>query len=88
MVVPRAQPSHDQGLVDDARLAPGESVAVPDAPFAHVYVARGQMDLEATGLLDEGDAARLTAAGERRLVAAQPSEILIWEIHASLRGTA
>ena len=46
------------------------------------------MDLEATGLLDEGDAARLTAAGERRLVAAQPSEILIWEIHASLRGTA
>jgi quercetin 2,3-dioxygenase len=30
-----------------ARLQPGESVAVPDAPFVHVYVTRGQLDLEA-----------------------------------------
>jgi redox-sensitive bicupin YhaK (pirin superfamily) len=67
-----------------ARLEPGESVTVPDAPFAHVYVARGRMDLEAEGLLDAGDAARLTAAGERRLAAAEPSEVLIWEMHASL----
>ena len=67
-----------------ARLEPGESVAVPDAPFVHVYVTRGQLDLEAEGLLDAGDAARLTAAGERRLGAAEPSEVLIWEMHASL----
>jgi redox-sensitive bicupin YhaK (pirin superfamily) len=71
-----------------ARLEPGESVTVPDAPFAHVYVARGRMDLEAEGLLDAGDAARLTAAGERRLAAAEPSEVLIWEMHASLGPTA
>ena len=25
------------------RLEPGQSVAMPDAPFAHVYVTRGQM---------------------------------------------
>ena len=67
-----------------ARLEPGQSVAVPDAPFVHVYVTRGQMHLEAEGLLDAGDAARLTAAGERRLGAAEPSEVLIWEMHASL----
>jgi redox-sensitive bicupin YhaK (pirin superfamily) len=67
-----------------ARLEPGESVAVPDAPFVHVYVARGQMHLEEEGLLGAGDAARLTAAGERRLGAATPSEVLIWEMHASL----
>jgi redox-sensitive bicupin YhaK (pirin superfamily) len=67
-----------------ARLAPGESVAVPDAPFVHVYVARGQLDLEAQGSLGAGDAARLTAAGERRLDAAEPSEVLIWEMHATL----
>jgi redox-sensitive bicupin YhaK (pirin superfamily) len=35
-----------------ARLSPGQSVTVPDAPFAHVYVARGRMDLEAEGVLD------------------------------------
>ena len=67
-----------------ARLEPGDSVTVPDAPFVHVYLARGRMDLEAEGLLDAGDAARLTAAGERRLDAAEPSEVLIWEMHASL----
>ena len=81
-----------------ARLEPGESVTVPDAPFVHVYVARGQTDLEAVplgaahgeadGLLDAGDAARFTAAGERRLVATQPSEVLIWEMHASLSPAA
>jgi quercetin 2,3-dioxygenase len=71
-----------------ARLQPGQSVAVPDAPFAHVYVSRGQLDLEAQGLLDAGDAARLTAAGARRLAAVEPSEVLIWEMHASLTPAA
>ncbi len=67
-----------------ARLEPGESASVPDAPFAHVYLARGLLDLEAEGLLEAGDAARLTAAGERRVTAVEPSEVLIWETHASL----
>jgi quercetin 2,3-dioxygenase len=67
-----------------ARLESGETVAVPDAPFAHVYLARGLLDLEAEGLLEAGDAARLTAAGERRLTAVEPSEVLIWEMHAAL----
>jgi quercetin 2,3-dioxygenase len=70
-----------------ARLEPGEGVAVPDAPFAHVYLARGRLDLEAEGQLEAGDAARLTAAGERRLTALEPSEVLIWEMHASLALT-
>ena len=63
-------------------------VTVPDAPFAHVYLARGRLHLEAEGPLDAGDAARLTAAGQRRLHAAEPSEVLIWEMHASLRPAA
>jgi redox-sensitive bicupin YhaK (pirin superfamily) len=67
-----------------ARLEPGESVTIPQAPFTHVYLARGRMDLEAVGTLEAGDAARLTAAGERRLTAAEPSEVLIWEMHADL----
>ena len=71
-----------------ARLEPGQSVTVPDAPFVHVYVTRGQLNLEADGLLRAGDAARLTVAGARRLEAAEPSEVLIWEMHASLGVTA
>jgi redox-sensitive bicupin YhaK (pirin superfamily) len=71
-----------------ARLNAGESVTIPDAPFAHAYLARGRIILEAGGGLDAGDAARLTAAGERRLTAAEPSEVLVWEMHADLNPAA
>jgi redox-sensitive bicupin YhaK (pirin superfamily) len=67
-----------------ARLEPGQSIEVPDAPFVHAYLARGRIDLESAGHLGEGDAARLTAAGARRLVAIDPTEVLVWEMHASL----
>src|SRR5919112_2701347 len=40
-----------------ARLKPGASVALPDAPYVHLYVARGPVDLEGAGRLQEGDAA-------------------------------
>src|SRR5437879_3039538 len=39
------------------RLKPGETVSVPDARYVHVYVARGEVDLEGAGRLDTGDAA-------------------------------
>ena len=71
-----------------ARLEPGQSVELPDAPFVHAYLARGLTDLESAGRLAEGDAARLTAAGARRLVAIEPAEVLVWEMHAQLRTTA
>src|SRR5205823_8204435 len=45
------------------RLRPGETVRVPDAPHAHVFIARGEAELESAGRLGEGDAARLTGAG-------------------------
>lgn len=65
------------------RLTPGETVALPDAPFVHVYVARGRADLEAAGSLETGDAVRLIAADPRKLVAdpSKGSEVLIWEMN-------
>src|SRR3712207_2434340 len=41
------------------QLKPGESVQVPDAQYAHVYVARGAADLDGAGPLAQGDAVRL-----------------------------
>ena len=67
-----------------ARLEAGHRVTVPDAPFVHAYLARGSVRLEGESVLDAGDAARLTAAGERSLTAVEPSEVLVWEMHASL----
>jgi len=64
-----------------ARLAPGETVRVPDGRFAHVFVPRGSATLEGAGLLGSGDAARLTAAGSPQLVAGDDAaEILIWQM--------
>lgn len=62
-----------------ARLAVGGTVTLPDAPAVHVFVARGGADLEGAGLLDEGDAVRLVAAGPRQLVARDAGvEVLVW----------
>ena len=68
-----------------ARLADGETVTLPDAPFVHLFVAKGAVDLESEGLLVTGDAARITVSDGRRVTAvAGPAEILVWEMHAQL----
>jgi hypothetical protein len=67
-----------------ARLQAGDSVELPQAPYLHLFVARGGATLEGTGPLTEGDAVRFTASGGQRLTAAEPSEILLWEMHAGL----
>ena len=62
------------------RLAEGETVRVPDAPYVHVFVARGAAELEGAGPLETGDAVRLTRAGARTLTASSgDAEVLIWE---------
>ncbi|MGZ4695018.1 MAG: pirin family protein [Acidimicrobiales bacterium] len=61
------------------RLKPGEQVTVPDAPHVHLFVAVGSAALEGAGDLAEGDAVRLTGAGDPDLVAgATGAEVLIW----------
>lgn len=68
-----------------ARLGAGDTVAVPDAPYVHLFVARGDVDLEGAGPLAEGDAVRLTASGGRQLRATADAEVLVWEMHAGAR---
>ncbi len=61
------------------RLGAGETVAVPDGPFAHVFTARGSVELETGDGLGTGDAARLTAAEGLRLTAgSEGAEVLVW----------
>ena len=69
-----------------ARLAVGGEVRLPESPYAHVFVARGTVELEGAGRLAEGDAARVTAAAGQRVAAvAGPAEVLVWEMHAAAR---
>jgi len=65
------------------RLRAGDVVEVPDAPFSHVFVARGSVDLEGAAALAQGDAVRLTGVGGQRLTASDDAEVLIWEMHAA-----
>ncbi|BCL17898.1 pirin family protein [Micromonospora sagamiensis] len=69
-----------------ARLEPGRSVPLPDAPFLHLFVARGAVELEGSGPLGTGDAVRFTAGGGHRVTATEPAEILVWEMHATIAG--
>ncbi len=67
-----------------ARLQPKESIELPQAPYLHLFIPRGEVTLEGTGPLHEGDAVRLTASGGQRVTATEPAEILVWEMHAGL----
>lgn len=69
------------------RLQPGETVTVPDNAYVHLYVAKGSVQLEQAGRLNEGDAVRLTAAGARTLTAdgTTGAEVLIWESEGTVQ---
>ncbi len=65
-----------------ARLEFGQRATLPEAPYLHVYVARGRAEVEGAGVLELGDALRLTAIGGQRVSALEPTELLVWEMHA------
>ena len=67
-----------------ARLRPGQSVELPEAPFLHLFVPRGAVTLEGAGALATGDAVRFTATGGQKVTATEPAEILVWEMHATV----
>jgi redox-sensitive bicupin YhaK (pirin superfamily) len=67
-----------------ARLQPGQSVQLPEAPFLHFFVPRGSVTLEGAGQLAAGDAVRFTATGGQQVTAVEPAEILVWEMHATV----
>jgi quercetin 2,3-dioxygenase len=67
-----------------ARLQPGQSLELPEAPYLHLFVPRGAVTLEGAGELATGDAVRFTATGGQRVTATEPAEILVWEMHAGL----
>ena len=66
-----------------ARLAVGRSVEAPPAPLAHLFVARGAVDLETDGRrvgLGAGDAARLRRSQGERITCVEPAEIILWAL--------
>lgn len=67
-----------------ALLDPRHSINAPDALYGHVFVSRGQVEFEGQGLLQQGDAVRLTRTGGHRVSATdEGAELLIWEMHGT-----
>jgi quercetin 2,3-dioxygenase len=97
VTIASGMPAHDAAItihnrsaaLHGARLRPGDGFELPAAPYLHLFVARGRLELE--GLkngadLAEGDAVRFTASNGPRVTAHEPSEVLVWEMHAALGG--
>ncbi|GAB79449.1 hypothetical protein AUCHE_25_00300 [Austwickia chelonae NBRC 105200] len=69
-----------------AKLSSGQEVTLPEAPYQHLFVATGSITLEGSGRMNSGDAARMTATGGHKVTALEPSEVLLWEMHATLNS--
>jgi hypothetical protein len=91
MTIASGIPGHDAAItihnrsaaLHAARLPAGAGLTLPAAPYLHLYVARGQLSMGQAELA-EGDAARLTRPTGMQVVALEPTEILVWEMHAAL----
>jgi redox-sensitive bicupin YhaK (pirin superfamily) len=69
-----------------ARLSGEAHMTVPDAPFVHLFVARGEVEVDGGGTLHTGDAARLTDAGTPSATASNDgAELVIWATYADLQ---
>ena len=90
-------PGHDAAItihnrsaaLHGARLRSGDGIVLPPAPYLHLFVARGRLNMSAPdneAELAEGDAVRFTASNGVRVTAHESSEILVWEMHAALGG--
>lgn len=68
-----------------ARPAGSDPIELPDAPYVHVFVTRGEVTLAGERSLGQGGAARLRSAGPLTVTGvADDAEILVWEMHEEL----
>jgi hypothetical protein len=92
VTIASGMPAHDAAItlhnrnaaLHGTRLRTGAQVNLPRAPYLHLFLARGRANVEGIADLNEGDALRFTDADGRCVTANEPSELLIWEMHAKL----
>ncbi len=61
-------------------LSAGTSRLLPRGDLLHVYLARGVVDVETVGQLEQGDSLRLAGSAQLRLSADVEAEVLVWEM--------
>jgi quercetin 2,3-dioxygenase len=61
-------------------LSAGASRRLPNGDLLHVYLARGEVDVETIGRLEPGDSLRLFGAAKLMLSARDEAEVLVWQM--------
>ncbi len=51
---------------------------LPGAPLVHLFVAKGEVDVEAAGLLGTGDSLRITGDAPLKITGHSPAQVLVW----------
>jgi quercetin 2,3-dioxygenase len=67
-------------------LAPAVTRTLPAGDLLHVYLARGVVDVETIGRLEEGDSLRLSESAQLRLTAQAEAELLVWQMDREVGG--
>jgi redox-sensitive bicupin YhaK (pirin superfamily) len=71
-----------------ARLPAGAQLALPAAPYVHVFLSVGSVTVQSADgqelSLTAGDALRITDGGGEQLSVGTAAELLVWEMHANL----
>ncbi|MGH3343292.1 MAG: pirin family protein [Carbonactinosporaceae bacterium] len=70
--------NHEGAGLGAARLAAGERIALPSAPYVHLFVAMGAVDVSGAGRLARADAVRIRATASRCVTAVTDAEVLVW----------
>jgi quercetin 2,3-dioxygenase len=97
VTIASGMPGHDAAItihnrsaaLHGARLRSGDGLELPAAPYLHLFVARGRLNMSALdneAELADGDAVRFTASHGVRVTAGEACEILVWEMRAALGG--
>lgn len=61
-------------------FAPGAVRLLPEGRQLHVFVARGEVEMEGVGRLGAGDTVRISGSTGQRVVALGSAELLVWEV--------
>lgn len=77
--------NQSRAALSAGRLPPAKTVGTPVAPYVHLFVAAGTVELEGTDTqLATGDAVRITGSDGPRLTAGgDGAEVLVWQMYAS-----
>jgi len=67
-------------------LPAGSARTLPEGDLLHLYLARGAVEVEMIGRLEQGDSLRLSASAQPKFIADAEAEVLVWQMDREQGG--